>query len=130
MAAIAWALGLWVGLHVVALLLAPLFVTTASTNGLFVVIPRDVRDALTEREVEAVRAHEQGHIARLHAWRNLARSCLLMRRSLATARRQELEADDYAAARGHARLLASALRKLSAHPFDIERAERLDANGQ
>lgn len=38
---------------------------------------------------------------------------------------QELEADDYAAARGHGLALASALRKLSTETRDLYRAQRL-----
>ena len=40
--------------------------------------------------------------------------------------RQEIEADDYAAAHGHGAALASALRKLHKDRLDILRAQRLE----
>lgn len=118
----------WVAFNVAALLLAPWIAggkVGAFTNGVQIVIPDHIKRALTEAELAAIYEHERGHQALHHAFRNLARSCLFVPRSAALAQRQELEADDYAAARGHGPALASALRKLSAHEFDLYRARRL-----
>lgn len=95
------------------------------TNGFVTAFPRHIRDQLTETEQAAILAHEEGHKAHRHAMQNLLRTCLLMSRSPKMAMLQEIEADDYAAARGHADALASALRKLSGDAFDRFRASRL-----
>lgn len=117
----------WVGLNFTALLLSPLVVGNrgAYTNGLVIVVPDHIKRALSADELAAIYSHEQGHRARAHAFRNLARSCFFIHRPAGLAMQQEHEADDYAAARGHGPALASALRKLSNHPFDLARADRL-----
>lgn len=114
----------------VGLLLASPWLTDGRrvfTNGFVTVFPQFLRDGLTAAEQAAFLAHEQGHIHHRHALKNLLCVCLFMGRNAATAQDQELEADDYAAARGHAPALASALRKLSVDPFDDYRARRLEA---
>lgn len=116
---------LWVALQVLLLLLAPLLGSGARTNGLWIVVPAAVRERLTPEELAAVIAHEQGHRARLHAFENLARACCFVPRSARRAAVQELEADDWAADRGHSGPLASALIKLSRSEFDLRRAARL-----
>jgi len=118
----------WVVLNVAALLLAPYVAGRrdwAFTNGLVIVVPDSIKAALTEAELAAIYAHEQGHRAHMHPLRNLARALVFIPRPDDLAARQELQADDYAAARGHGPALASALRKLSTHPFDLARADRL-----
>lgn len=98
----------------------------AFTNGAEVVIAPAVAAVLTADELAAVIAHERGHIAHRHAWKNLARACMFIPRSRLVRARQEIEADDYAALAADPGALASALRKLSTHPFDMARARRLD----
>ena len=121
----------WIALNIAALVAAPLIAGERAgvfTNGLQIVIPAAVADALTRDELAAVISHERGHQAHRHALKNLARSCCFISRSEALAHAQEFEADDYAAARGHGPALASALRRLSVHPFDLLRARRLTDN--
>lgn len=96
-----------------------------ATNGFTVVMPERIRAMLTDEEAAAVIAHEHGHIAHRHSLLNTARACLFIPRSELQAFTQELEADDYAAARGHGLALASALRKLSTETRDLYRAQRL-----
>ena len=121
---IAWAA--WCGFNAALFLIGPwLFRGAVVTNGLTTVFPQSIRDQLTEAEQAAILAHEEGHKAHRHALKNLARACLFIRRPLKLVMQQEIEADDYAAERGHAEALASALRKLSGHAFDRYRAGRL-----
>lgn len=96
------------------------------TNGFATVFPQRIRDLLTPEQQAAIQAHEDGHRHHRHALKNLARACFFVRRSAGLYVRQELEADDYAALRGHGPALASALRVLSANEFDRQRAERLE----
>ena len=118
----------WAALNIVALVLSPWVIgdRAAYTNGLVIVVPERFKRQLFASELAAIYSHEQGHRAHGHAFRNLARSCFFIPRPAGLAMRQEHEADDYAAARGHGPALASALRKLSTHPFDLARAYRLD----
>lgn len=121
----------WVALNVAALVAAPLIAGERAgvfTNGLQIVVPASVAQALDAGQLAAVIAHERGHQAARHPLKNLLRSCCFIRRSDALAQAQEFEADDYAAAHGHGPALASALRQLSAHPFDLLRARRLTDN--
>ncbi len=120
--------GVWCLLQVALLLVVPPVAQAfgfAVTNGLWIVIPDDVRAKLTEEELAAVLAHERGHIHHLHAIENLVLACCFVGRSPKRAHQQELEADDYAAQLGHAAALASAISKLSQHPLDQLRARRL-----
>jgi Zn-dependent protease with chaperone function len=89
-------------------------------------VPDALRAALSDAELAAIVAHEHGHVAHRHAIVNLTRRCVLLPHSTERARQQELQADQYAADRGHAAALASALRKLSRAPFDVHRAARLE----
>ena len=119
----------WIGLNVSLLLLAPLIAghrLGAFTNGARIVIPPQVAAVLSSDELQAVIAHEEGHQAHRHALKNLARLCCFIPRTRTAFERQELQADDHAAARGHGQALASALRRLSIDPFDRFRASRLD----
>jgi hypothetical protein len=120
---------LWVALQVLLLLVGPLFAPMlglgACTNGIWITIPGHVREILTPEELEAVIAHERGHRYRLHALENLVLACFFIRRSPARAWEQELQADEYAADMGHAKALASALRKLSCNSQDLLRARML-----
>lgn len=107
-------------------LTAPLLIRdTACTNGIWISIPAEVRSRLTPRQIEAVRAHERGHIAHLHVLSNVLHAMVFIGRSPEHAQAQEFEADDYAAARGYAGDLACALYALSDHPMDMQRARRL-----
>lgn len=127
--ALAYAWLAWCGLNLAAQVATPWLYRPRDncyTNGLVVFVGEDVAAMLTPAELEAVVAHERGHMALGHPWRNLARSCAFMRRDAGRDWADELEADDYAAARGHGPALASALRKL--RPFstrDRGRARRL-----
>lgn len=122
----AWAA--WCLLQVSLLLIVPPIAHAfgfAATNGIWIVIPPDVRARLTDEEIAAVHAHERGHVHHLHAIENLALACVFLRRSPKRAHQQELEADDYAAEEGLADALASAIEKLSQHPRDLLRVKRL-----
>ena len=119
---------LWIGANVALLLASPYLLAGASgpfTNGLRIVVPRGVAEKVTEDEMAALMAHERGHIALRHNFKNLALACFFVPRSAARMRRQEIEADDFAAARTNPVDLASALLKLSFNDFDWQRAARL-----
>lgn len=118
----------WCLLNVLLMLAAPYLMGGAGvvTNGIKTVFPQHLRDRLTEAEQAAILVHEEGHKAHRHALKNTARVCVFMPRTAAEAFRQEIQADDYAASRGHAKALASALRKLSDANQDLFRANRLD----
>lgn len=117
----------WGSVNVVALILAALILRPNQPcfNGFRILIPVCLGKVLTPAEVAAVIAHERGHRRHLHIWVNLVLTCCFVSISAARRRRLEFEADDYAARGGHAQALASALDKMSAHPFDVERAARL-----
>jgi Zn-dependent protease with chaperone function len=118
----------WAALCTLGALVAPFLVRgTPATNGLFIVVPSAVRDRLPPDELAAVIEHERGHRSRLHAVENLLRAWVFIRRTAKRAAQQEFEADDYAAARIDPMTLARALRRLSSHPFDLQRAFRLEA---
>lgn len=92
-----------------------------------IVVTRELDDQLTLEEYLGIWFHEFGHVRRQHVQRNFAIAVLLpFYRSSARVVRQELEADAYAAQAGFAAGLASALRKVSSHPFDLKRAELLE----
>jgi len=92
-----------------------------------IVVMPEVRDALSARENIAVWMHEYGHLHHRHIQKNLVIAILLpFYRSRARVTRQELEADGYVREAGLGPELASALRKLSSHPFDLLRAQLLD----
>lgn len=118
----------WCLFNVVLMFAAPYLMGGAGvvTNGIKTVFPQHLRDQLTVAEQAAILAHEEGHKAHRHALKNLLRAFVFMRRTPQEAERQEIEADQYAAARGHGEALASALRVLSDHPFDRYRANLLD----
>lgn len=129
MQALVWLWLAWAGANLALLLLAPLIIRPrgAYTNGIRIVVPPTVARRLTADQLAAIIAHEQGHRAKLHAWRNLAMTSCFIPRSRALFERQELEADDYAAQRVGPAALASALRVLSTAPFDRYRARRLES---
>jgi Zn-dependent protease with chaperone function len=121
-----WAL--WALANLALLLGSPHLVKHASgpfTNGFKIVVPEGLSDRVTPEEMDAMLCHERGHIAHRHSIQNLFLSCLLIPRSRKRFEAQELEADDYAASRGHGPALASSLRKLSSNDFDWFRAARL-----
>lgn len=124
-----WAWLWWAGGNLALMLLAPTVVGVRAgvwTNGLKIFVTDSMRLHLTPEQLEAVIAHERGHIVKLHAWRNWLRRCLFLRHSRERLERQELEADDYAAAHADPLALAAALRILSVHSFDLYRAARLE----
>ncbi len=121
--------GLWVMLNMALMISVPYLPARESrafTNGISIVIPAWMSQRLSTDELAAVVAHERGHIAHLHAWKNLTRICFFRPTTQLLRCMQELEADDYAADHGHARALATALRILSNDPFVEFRARRLD----
>lgn len=123
-AVLAWLF--WASFHLIILACAPLLrLRYPCFNGFCIIIPAHVRALLTPTELAAVIAHEQGHRARLHVWANFARACLFLTTSAARRAQQEHEADDHAISAGHALPLASALAKLSTHPSDLARIERI-----
>lgn len=99
-------------------------------TGLFrprIYISPDVIEKLTPAEVDAVMAHEFGHIVHGHLLKNLVMAIFMpMYRGAMIAVRQELEADRYAMSQGKGAALASALRKLSRHEFDLLRAAMIE----
>jgi Zn-dependent protease with chaperone function len=102
----------------------------AYTTGLFppkIFIAEELASKLTERQQQALIAHELGHVARGHVWINLLKVCVFWFPSKETRRQQEFQADDFAFSRGYGLDLAEALAKLSKHPFDVERVRRLVA---
>ena len=122
-----WAV--WVAFNVALLVASPhLIQNTAGpfTNGLQIVVPPGMAEKVSPDELAAMLAHERGHIAYRHNLKNLLRTCFFVPRGAALYQLQELQADDFAAAQGHARALASALRTLSFNDLDWYRAARLD----
>jgi beta-lactamase regulating signal transducer with metallopeptidase domain len=92
-----------------------------------IVVPKEVAEKISLVEYTAVWLHEYGHIHHQHIRKNLVRAILIpFGRTRAHAERQEFEADAFVARQGFAKALASALRKLSRHPFDLWRAQLLD----
>lgn len=96
-------------------------------NGFTVFVPWDWALALSKRELEMVVMHELGHKAHWHVWKNLLRLLFCFPARKITRVKQELQADDFVTDPGS---LASALRKMSVNPFDLYRADRLDARAQ
>ena len=115
----------WCTIVVVFFLLGVLFVDRDSPyfDGFRVRIPLQCRLILSELELEMVIMHELGHKKHFHVWKNLLRMFVFFPATKAVRMRQELQADDYVT---DPAALASALRKLSDHPFDISRAYRLE----
>ena len=71
---------------------------------------------LTELEQRAIVAHEWGHIHHRHAWKRLARIVTFRWKGFfEMCEAQELEADRYAVARGHAAGLISFLFRSNLH---------------
>lgn len=121
-------LSLWLFWTVGHLLLMLFFVpNTPSCNGVRIFIPEYLKAFLTPEQLAAVRCHEMGHLKRFHAWKNFLLVCVFLRPSQRRRQRQELEADDYAVRHGQGLALAEVLRQRSTNPFDIKRAERLEA---
>ena len=114
----------WCGLHLLAMLFAR--PNQPSFNGFRVMVPPRLTELLTEEELLAIFLHEYGHRHHWHIWKNYALVCCFLHASPERRQRQELEADDFAAAHGARLDLASALRKLSPHATDIMRAQRLE----
>lgn len=83
---------------------------------------------VTSVEYSALMLHELGHIALGHLWRNAMMAVVFpwWPRSQRVAEQQELDADRYVLRFGNGKALASALRSLSLHPFDLRRAEILE----
>ncbi len=94
-------------------------------NGFKIVIPTWLHETLTPAEVAAVIAHEEGHKFMLHVWENFGLVCVFSNVTVERRHEQEIEADDFAVAAGHALALASALVKLSNQPSAVARAERI-----
>lgn len=119
--------GGWVVFNLLMVVLAAtvLPVSQPHFDGFRVRLPDWLPALLTPAEIAAVVAHEHGHRAHMHVWANLVLCCMFKRPSAELRRWQERDADDYAAARGHGHELAAALRKLSYHPDDMTRADRL-----
>ncbi len=95
-------------------------------TGLRVHVPERLHWILTDEEFNAIKAHERGHLHHGHVWRNFRGACILRFPSPLRRFCDELEADRFAADEGRGAALAAALRKLSAHPHDLARAQRLD----
>lgn len=116
---------LWVVGNVSVMLAGSLLVRHSGPvfNGFSVYVPKSIVEQLSARELRAVVMHEHGHRAHMHVWKNLARRCIFLTYDDGLRAQQELEADDYVTDRS---ALASALRKISRHPFDLRRAIRLE----
>ena len=102
---------LWIALCLVLMITAR--PRGASFNGFRVIIPYELREVLDADELEAVRQHELGHCHHWHVWINFALNCFFVKPSAERRRCQEIEADDFAAARVGRKSLESALRKLT-----------------
>ncbi|UQV43437.1 hypothetical protein KIV45_15835 [Janthinobacterium lividum] len=120
----AWAAWIGFNLQMVAFAATALPVHQVHFDGFRARLPASLPTMLAPAEIAAAVAHEHGHGRHLHNWTNPLHRCLLLNPGLQRRRRQEIEAGVYAAAGGHG-ALASALRKLSNHPDDVSRAERL-----
>lgn len=112
-----------VGHYVLMMLVEPI---GPSCVGNRIVMPDTLRGMLTENEFEAVLAHERGHQYYSHTWENLFLVCVFCPADSRRREQQEYEADSYAFAGGHGAALASAIKKLSGHPFDMARVEKLE----
>lgn len=135
---ICWTLWAMINLSIALFLPSKMIVPGAYVTGLWrnqrIVIDKNLDDLLTTAELQAIIAHENGHIANNHLGENLLVAILIpfvlpFREERRQA--QELEADDWAVTNinrlGYAAsALSSAIRKLSKHPFDLYRAQRLD----
>lgn len=102
---------------------------SASYNGFRIQVPQALKDALSPRELEAVVCHEEGHKHHLHPWVNYLRWLFFWPSCQEELEVQEMQADNYAAERGHALTLSAALRKRAGCRFDVERADRLEMLG-
>jgi hypothetical protein len=124
---ICWLWAGWAAFNLLIVLVATVLpVHQAHFDGFRARLPTWLSSLLTADEIAAVISHEHGHRRHLHVWINLALRCLFLNPGARRRRQHEIEADDYAVAHGHGRHLASALRKLSRHPDDVSRAERLE----
>jgi Zn-dependent protease with chaperone function len=124
---LSWVALLLISIHFTARFAAP--TNTAYVAGVLrpkVVLPAAVAVKLTFEEQSAMMTHEEGHLVRRHLLHNFLRAVTLRRRTTAEAIRQELEADAWVVKCGRAAPLASALRKLSTHWFDLHRADLLE----
>jgi hypothetical protein len=115
---------LWIAAHLV--MMASMRPRWPTYNGFRIYVPPRFVIRLTSAELEAVIAHEIGHQRLGHVWENFARICIFSKTSDGRLMAQELEADDFATLLLRGDVLASALRKISTHPFDLWRAARLD----
>jgi hypothetical protein len=115
---------LWIAAHLV--MMASMRPRWPTYNGFRIYVPPRFVMRLTHDELEAVIAHEIGHQRLGHVWENFARVCVFYRTGEKRLMQQELEADDFATLLLRGDVLASALRKISTHPFDLWRAARLD----
>lgn len=93
-------------------------------NGFRVYVPAAWRERCAPEELHAVIEHELGHRARHHVWINLLRLCLLSPVTAEERVQQELEADDCVS---DPAALANALARMSGHPLDVLRVQRLRA---
>lgn len=120
---IAWFV--WIYMHL--LLMGLSHPTVCCYTGFRIVIPKHVVLMLTEKEHDAVYAHERGHQVHGHIWKNFLRFCFFIGTSYTTQKLQEIEADDYAVEHVGAEYLARALRKIGpVSEFDLFRIERLE----
>jgi Zn-dependent protease with chaperone function len=101
----------------------PAYVTGLFPPKIFLAV--GVEKVLTVREQEALIAHELGHVVHGHIWINLLRVFIFWFPSQKVRIAQEIQADEFAQARGYALELAEALHKLSNSPLDDIRAEIL-----
>ncbi len=115
----------WIAGLLLTMLTGPLWARQPCTTGFWIILPSDSMHGLTQDERNAVYMHERGHQAHWHPWINLARAALFRGRSKWMAQGQEIQADDWAAARCDPLVLASALSRLSRRPFDRYRVQRL-----
>lgn len=121
--------GAWVFVHVTIFLLGVLFAEYQYPvfDGFRVHIPDQIINQVTREELAAAIMHEYGHREYWHVWENLLRLCLFFPVSTRRRIQQELEADDFVL---DSVSLAMFLCKISQHPFDLYRAERLIARAK
>jgi len=106
---------LWAGYAVLlVVLMAVVKPKHPAFTGFRIHMPRHVRIILPHDEYVAIYAHECGHQALKHVWKNYLRAIFFIPTPLSTRQQQEIEADDWATTIVHPEDLANGLVKLGA----------------
>lgn len=111
---------------VILLCMALIRPSETSFNGFRIHIDTRIVKLLSNNELAAIVLHELGHKRLYHVWSNYFQTCFFIKVSKAKRIEQELQADNFVAEHGMSIELSKALRKLSYHPFDLQRADRME----